>query len=127
MYGKYVNKKWGEEEENSPSGALCCYGKTGLWELPSLDQDWQYLCCTAEIIMWGTQTSALKRETKKRSGETIRTGIGSLEMEKTLKGVSLRREKPTGLTPNREFKKGECRSRKLGNIVMEKVNKLISF
>lgn len=66
MYGKYVKKKWGEEEENSPSGALCCYGKTGLWELSSLDQDWQYLCCTAEIIMWGTQNSALKRETKKK-------------------------------------------------------------
>lgn len=124
-YGKYVNKKWGEEEENNLSETLCCYGKAGLWELPCLNQDWQCLCYTAEIIMFGAQNWSPKRETRKGSRETRRTGIGHVEMKKTLKSVSLRREKPTGLKSSREFKKGEHRSRKLGSFFMEKVNKLI--
>lgn len=36
-------------------------------------------------------------------------------------------EKPTGMKPNREFKKGEHRNRKLGSILMEKLKQLISF
>lgn len=39
VYGKYVNQKEREEEENNLSGTLCCYGKTGLWELSCLNQD----------------------------------------------------------------------------------------
>lgn len=74
--------------------------------------------------VWSTKLIPEKRD-QERSRETRRTGIGHVEMKKTLKSVSLRREKPTGLKSSREFKKGEHRSRKLGSFFMEKVNKLI--
>lgn len=50
-----------------------------------------------------------------------------MRTEKALKGVSLRREQPTVLKASTEFKKDEHGSRRLGNIFMEEVNKLISF
>ena len=56
MCGIYENMQWGEEEENRLSRALCCYGKTELWELACLKQDWQCLCCTAEIIKLTIET-----------------------------------------------------------------------
>lgn len=82
VYGKHVNQKEGGEEENNLSGTLCCYGKTGLWESSCLNQALQCLCCSAEIIILGTQNWSLNREPKKGSRGTIRTGIGSLEMKK---------------------------------------------
>lgn len=50
-----------------------------------------------------------------------------MRTEKALKGVSLRREKPTVLKASTEFKKDEHGSRRVGNIFMEEVKKLISF
>lgn len=47
--------KWGEEKENSLSRALCSYGKIELWEVACLMQDWQCLCCTAEIDISKTE------------------------------------------------------------------------
>lgn len=127
MYGKYENMKWREEEENSLNRALCCYGKTKLGELACLKQDWQCLCCTAENNQIANRKLIHQRRNQEREQRDNQERNRKTRTEKALKGVSLRREQPTVLKVSTEFKKDEHGSRRLGNIFMEEVDKLISF
>lgn len=116
-------KTWsGEKRKNKAWAEL-----HAVVDLACLKQDRQCLCCTEKIIDWNQKTDLSKerprRGAERQSGEEAEDE----DWKSFVKGVFSRREQPTALKASTEFKKEEHRSRRLRNIFMEGVNKLISF